>query len=96
MMKDNNFADRLLRAEKKIEKTGYFRKIIKDFFCLDVMRTITQTTVTAKMNLAEYLLWINLQNATHRLPTTAVKTARCVNGLFVPIFLANCGKKNQK
>jgi hypothetical protein len=53
---NNNFSERMLRMEKLIEKSSMFRTSLDGRFVLDILRTILQTAVAAKVPLQEYLL----------------------------------------
>jgi hypothetical protein len=54
----NNFSERMLRMEKIIESSSLFRKTLEGRFALDIMRTVQQTAVAAKVPLQEYLLHV--------------------------------------
>jgi len=54
----NNFAERMLRPEKLIQRASLFRKTLEGRFALDVLRTIIQTAVAAGVPPEKYLLWV--------------------------------------
>jgi hypothetical protein len=54
----NNFSERMLRPEKLIENSALFRQTLDGRCALDIMRTILQTAVAAKVDLHAYLLWV--------------------------------------
>lgn len=51
----NNFRERMLRTEKLIEKTSLFRISLEGRFALDIIRTVAQTAVAARVPVHEYL-----------------------------------------
>jgi hypothetical protein len=58
VMPSNNFSERMLRLEKVIENNSMFRQTIEGRCALDIMRTVLQTAVAAKVDLRNYLLWV--------------------------------------
>lgn len=54
----NNFSERLLRLEKLIQASSLFRKSMEGRFALDIMRSVLQTAVAAKVPLLDYLLFV--------------------------------------
>ncbi len=52
----NNLSERLLRTEKLIEKSALFRRTMEGRVVLDILRTILQTAVAAKVPIQEYLV----------------------------------------
>jgi hypothetical protein len=54
----NDFCERMLRLEKLIQANALFRKSLEGRFALDIIRTILQTAVAAKVPLAEYLVFV--------------------------------------
>ena len=54
----NNFSERMLRLEKLIENNALFRQTLEGRFALDVVRTVLQTAIAAKVDLQLYLMWI--------------------------------------
>jgi hypothetical protein len=54
----NNFAERMLRPEKLIQRASLFRKTLEGRFALDVLRTVIQTAVAAGVPPEKYLLWV--------------------------------------
>ena len=52
----NSLRERMLRTEKLIEGSAMFRKSLEGRFVLDVVRTILQTAVAAKVPVHEYLV----------------------------------------
>ena len=54
----NDFSERMLRLEKLIQANALFRKSLEGRFALDVIRTILQTAIAAKVPLAEYLVFV--------------------------------------
>jgi hypothetical protein len=54
----NNFSERMLRMEKIIQSSALFRKSLEGRFALDILRTILQTAVAARVPLQEYLLYV--------------------------------------
>jgi hypothetical protein len=58
----NNFSERMLRLEKLIEASSMFRATLAGRFVLDIIRTVLQTAVAARVPLQEYVLHV-LQTA---------------------------------
>ena len=54
----NNFSERMLRMEKLIEANSQFRVSLEGRFALDVIRSVLQTAVAARVPLQEYLLHV--------------------------------------
>lgn len=54
----NNFSERMLRLEKIIQNNALFRQTLEGSFALDVVRTILQTAIAAKIDLKVYLMWV--------------------------------------
>ena len=54
----NNMRERMLRTEKLIENSSMFRKSLEGRFALDIIRTIVQTAVAARVPVQDYLLWV--------------------------------------
>ena len=54
----NNFSERMIRMEKLIEDGALFRQTLEGRFALDVMRTILQTSIAAKVHLEAYMTWV--------------------------------------
>jgi len=52
----NNMRERMLRTEKLIENSSMFRKSLEGRFVLDIIRTVLQTAVAAKVPIHEYLI----------------------------------------
>ena len=52
----NNLQERMLRTEKLIEKSSMFRLSLEGRFVLDIVRTILQTAVAARVPAHEYLV----------------------------------------
>jgi hypothetical protein len=55
---DNNFSERALRMEKLIEASALFRTSLEGRFALDIIRTVTQTAIMARVEVAEYLEFV--------------------------------------
>lgn len=53
----NNMRERLLRTEKLIENSSMFRKSLEGRFALDIIRTVVQTAVAARVPVHDYLPW---------------------------------------
>ncbi len=47
-----------MRLEKLIEASSQFRKSLEGRFALDIMRSVLQTAVAAKVRLMDYLLYV--------------------------------------
>ena len=54
----NNFSERMLRLERLIENNALFRQTLNGRFCLDIIRTILQTAIAAKVDLQLYIMWV--------------------------------------
>jgi hypothetical protein len=54
----NNLCERMLRLEKLIAKSSYFRKSIEGRCALDIVRTILQTAIAADVDPSAYLQWV--------------------------------------
>lgn len=54
----NNFSERMLRLEKLIEGGSMFRATLGGRFVLDILRTVLQTAVAARVPLQEYVLYV--------------------------------------
>jgi hypothetical protein len=54
----NNLSERLLRMEKLIANNSLFRQTLEGRFALDIMRTVLQTAIAAKINLHAYIIWV--------------------------------------
>jgi Transposase IS66 family len=54
----NNLCERMLRLEKLIAKSSYFRKSIEGRCALDIVRTILQTAIAADVDPNAYLQWV--------------------------------------
>jgi len=52
----NNLRERMLRTEKLIESSSMFRRSLEGRFVFDIIRTILQTAVAARVPVHEYLL----------------------------------------
>ena len=52
----NNMRERMLRTEKLIENSSMFRRSLEGRFVLDIVRTVLQTAVAARVPVHEYLL----------------------------------------
>jgi hypothetical protein len=52
----NNFSERMLRLERLIENNALFRQTLNGRFCLDIIRTILQTAIAAKVDLQLYIM----------------------------------------
>jgi len=52
----NNLRERMLRTEKLIEKSSMFRQSLEGRFVLDIIRTVLQTAVAARVPVHEYLV----------------------------------------
>jgi hypothetical protein len=52
----NNMQERMLRTEKLIENSSMFRRSLEGRFVLDIVRTILQTAVAARVPVHEYLV----------------------------------------
>ena len=51
----NNFRERMLRTEKLIEKSSMFRITLEGRFALDIIRTVAQPAVAARIPVHQYL-----------------------------------------
>ena len=54
----NNFSERMLRLERLIENNALFRQTLGGRFSLDIIRTVLQTAIAAKVDLQLYLMWV--------------------------------------
>lgn len=54
----NNLPERMLRPEKLIANSSYFRRSIEGRCALDIVRTILQTTIAAEVDPNAYLQWV--------------------------------------
>ncbi len=54
----NNHSERLLREEKLVQHNSLFRATLGGRGALDIMRTLTQTAMAAKVDVAAYLRWV--------------------------------------
>jgi hypothetical protein len=54
----NNLCERMLRLEKLITNSSYFRKSIEGRCALDIIRTLLQTTIAAGVDPNAYLQWV--------------------------------------
>jgi transposase len=52
----NNLRERMLRTEKLIENSSMFRKSLEGRFVLDIIRTVLQTAIAARVPIHEYLV----------------------------------------
>jgi hypothetical protein len=52
----NNLRERMLRTEKLIENSSMFRRSLEGRFVLDIIRTVLQTAVAARVPIHEYLV----------------------------------------
>ena len=52
----NNFSERMLRLEKLIQANSLFRQTLEGRFSLDIMRSVLQTAVAARVPIREYML----------------------------------------
>ena len=52
----NNMRERMLRTEKLIENSSMFRRSLEGRFVLDIVRTILQTAVAARVPVHQYLV----------------------------------------
>ena len=52
----NNMRERMLRTEKLIENSSMFRRSLEGRFVLDIIRTVLQTAVAARVPVHEYLM----------------------------------------
>jgi len=59
----NNMRERMLRTEKLIENSSMFRLSLEGRFVLDIIRTILQTAVAARVPVHEYLTSVLRSNA---------------------------------
>lgn len=60
----NNLQERMLRTEKLIESSSMFRVSIEGRFVLDIIRTILQTAVAARVPVHDYLVDVLRADAT--------------------------------
>jgi hypothetical protein len=54
----NNFCERMLRPEKLIQNNALFRQTLEGRFALDIVRTVLQTAIAARVDLNAYLNWV--------------------------------------
>jgi hypothetical protein len=54
----NNFSERMPRFEKLIENSALFRQTLEGRFALDIVLTVLQAAVAAKVDLQLYLMWV--------------------------------------
>lgn len=54
----NNLSERLLRMEKLIANNSLFRQTLEGRFALDIMRSVLQTAIAAKVDLHAYMIWL--------------------------------------
>jgi transposase len=54
----NNLPERMLRPEKLIANSSYFRKSLEGRCALDIVRTVLQTTIAAEVDPNAYLQWV--------------------------------------
>jgi hypothetical protein len=54
----NNLSERMLRLEKLIANSSYFRTSLEGRCALDIVRTILQTAIAAKVDPNAYLQWV--------------------------------------
>jgi hypothetical protein len=54
----NNFNERMLRMEKLIQNNALFRQTLHGRFALDILRTVLQTAIAARVDPQAYLLWV--------------------------------------
>jgi len=59
----NNMRERMLRTEKLIESSSMFRVTLEGRFVLDIIRTILQTAVAARVPVHEYLVSVLREKA---------------------------------
>jgi len=55
---DNNFSERALKVEKMIQASALFRTSLEGRFALDIVRTVVQTAIMSKVDVANYLEWV--------------------------------------
>ena len=48
----------MLRLERLIENNALFRQTLDGRFSLDIIRTVLQTAIAAKVDLQLYLMWV--------------------------------------
>jgi hypothetical protein len=77
----NNFSERMLRMEKLIQNNALFRQTLNGRFALDIMRTVLQTAIAARVDPQAYLLWVL------RMPPDVVASAP---EQFTPLAFARC------
>jgi len=77
----NNFSERMLRMEKLIQNNALFRQTLHGRFALDILRTILQTAIAARVDPQAYLLWVL------RMPPDAVANEP---EQFTPLAFARC------
>ncbi len=61
----NNLQERMLRTEKLIENSSMFRRSLEGRFVLDIIRTVLQTAVAARVPVHEYLVSVLRENPEH-------------------------------
>ena len=54
----NNFSERMLRLDRLIENNTLFRQTLNGRFYLDIIRTVLQTAIAAKVDLQLYIMWV--------------------------------------
>lgn len=54
----NDFSERMLRMEKMIEASALFRNSLEGRFALDIMRTMIQTAIAARVEVKSYLEFV--------------------------------------
>ena len=59
---NNDFSERMLRMEKLIKANALFRQTLDGRAALDIIRSILQTSVAAKVNCQDYLVWLLRQD----------------------------------
>jgi hypothetical protein len=77
----NNFSERMLRMEKLIQNNALFRQTLNGRFALDILRTVLQTAIAARVDPQAYLLWVL------RMPPDAVAKEP---DQFTPLAFARC------
>jgi hypothetical protein len=77
----NNFSERMLRMEKLIQNNALFRQTLHGRFALDIMRTVLQTAIAARVDPQAYLLWVL------RMPPDVVANEP---EQFTPLAFARC------
>lgn len=77
----NNFPERMLRMERLIQNNALFRQTLNGRFALDILRTVLQTAIAARVDPQAYLLWVL------RMPPDVVANEP---EQFTPLAFARC------